>query len=299
MKLSYNLILTIFVFLLFSCGNSNDNFDASGTFEANEVMVSAEGNGKINVFNVNEGQVLEAFQQIGLIDTIQLALKKQQLLAGIYALQSRRPDVQIQIAVIHQQLLTARSEQQRVENLVKANAASQKQLDDLNAQITLLEKQLMAQKSSLNITNNGISAEIATLETQIAQIDDQLKRCQIVSPIYGTVLNKYAEAGELAVMGRTLFKIADLENMYMRAYVTSEQLSQIKLGAQVSVFSDFGETTRQYTGTVSWISDKSEFTPKTIQTKDERANLVYAVKIAVKNDGYLKIGMFGQVKFKP
>lgn len=296
MKSIQTLLFSATLFFFFACGNNNGAYDASGTFEATEIMVSSEGAGKIIGFDVVEGQQVKADEQLGLIDTIQLSLKADQLLAGIKALQSRRPEVQKQLAAFQQQLATTRSEHSRVEKLVQANAANQKQLDDLDAQIAIMEKQLAAQKSTLNITQNSISAEVATLEIQLAQINDQLNKCRISSPINGTVLVKYAEAGELANMGRALFKVADMENMHLRAFVTSDQLSQLKLGDEVSVHADFGDTTREYNGIISWISDKSEFTPKTIQTKNERANLVYAVKIAIKNDGYLKIGMYGQIK---
>lgn len=281
---------------LYSCGKSNEQYDASGTFEATEIIVSSEASGKILQFDVQEGQPLDSSQYVGYVDSTQLYLKKQQLLASIKALQSRRPEVSKQIAAIQQQIATAKTEKTRVENLVKANAANQKQLDDINAQIALLEKQLAAQKSTLDISNYGISEDVATLEIQVAQLDDQLQKCRIVSPIAGVLLVKYAEMGEIAVPGKSLFKVADIEDMTLRAYITSGQLTQLKIGQTVKVFADFGEETREYSGEITWISSKSEFTPKTIQTKDERANLVYAVKIAVKNDGFLKIGMYGQVK---
>lgn len=289
------IIVASLVFL-YSCGKSNEQYDASGTFEATEIMVSSEASGKILQFGAQEGELLQPGNEIVLIDTLQLFLKKQQLLASINALQSRRPEVNKQIAAVQQQIATAKTEKQRAENLVKANAANQKMLDDINAQIVVLEKQLAAQKSTLDISNRGISEDVATMEIQVAQLDDQLLKCRIATPINGTLLVKYAQVGELAMPGKVLFKVADLESMILRAYITSDQLTQLKIGQTVKVFADFGEGTREYSGTISWISGKAEFTPKTIQTKDERANLVYAVKIAVKNDGYLKIGMYGQVK---
>ena len=289
------IIVASLVFL-YSCGKSNEQYDASGTFEATEIMVSSEASGKILQFGAQEGELLQSGNEIVLIDTLQLFLKKQQLLASINALQSRRPEVNKQIAAVQQQIATAKTEKQRAENLVKANAANQKMLDDINAQIVVLEKQLAAQKSTLDISNRGITEDVATMEIQVAQLDDQLLKCRIATPINGTLLVKYAQVGELAMPGKVLFKVADLENMILRAYITSDQLTQLKIGQTVKVFADFGEGTREYSGTISWISGKAEFTPKTIQTKDERANLVYAVKIAVKNDGYLKIGMYGQVK---
>lgn len=281
--------------LLNSCGNNNEIFDASGTFEADEIIISSESNGKILQFNVQEGDKLDSGQCVGYIDSTQLHLKKLQLMAGIKSVEARRPEVDKQISTIKQQILTANKEKERVENLVRANAVGQKQLDDFNAQISLLEKQLSAAKSNLDISNNGISAEIKTLEIQIAQINDQLLKCIISSPITGTVLLKYAERGELAMPGKSLFKIADVENMTLRAYLTSGQLSDVKIGKEVKVKADYGDGYRDYTGRITWISSKSEFTPKNIMTKDERENLVYAVKIAVKNDGYLKIGMYGSI----
>lgn len=289
------IIIASLVFL-YSCGKSNEQYDASGTFEATEIMVSSEASGKILQFGAQEGELLQPGNEIVLIDTLQLFLKKQQLLSSINALQSRRPEVNKQIAAVQQQIATAKTERQRAENLVKANAANQKMLDDINAQIVVLEKQLAAQKSTLDISNRGISDDVATMEIQVAQLDDQLLKCRIATPINGTLLVKYAQVGELAMPGKVLFKVADMESMILRAYITSDQLTQLKIGQTVKVFADFGEGTREYSGTISWVSGKAEFTPKTIQTKDERANLVYAVKIAVKNDGYLKIGMYGQVK---
>lgn len=290
------IIVASLVFL-YSCGKSNEQYDASGTFDATEIMVSSEASGKILQFGAQEGELLQPGNEVVLIDTLQLFLKKQQLLASINALQSRRPEINKQIAAVQQQIATAKTEKQRAENLVKANAANQKMLDDINAQIVVLEKQLAAQKSTLDISNRGISEDVATLEIQVAQLDDQLLKCRIASPINGTLLVKYAQVGELAMPGKVLFKVADMESMILRAYITSDQLTKLKIGQTLKVYADFGESTREYSGTISWISGKAEFTPKTIQTKDERANLVYAVKITVKNDGYLKIGMYGQIKF--
>jgi len=280
-----------------SCSNSDGDVDASGTFETTEIIVSTESMGKIMQLNVEEGQQLDVNQQIGYIDTTQLYLKKLQLLASKKALQSRRPDIQKQIAALEQQIETAKTERKRVENLVKAEASTTKQLDDANAQIKVLERQLEAAKSSLETTTNGISGDNEALQIQVEQVDDQLRKCYITSPISGVVLTKYAEQGELATPGKALFKIGDVTNMILRAYVTSDQLTQIALGQKVKVYADYGEDRKEYEGVVSWISSKSEFTPKTIQTRDERANLVYAVKINIKNDGLLKIGMYGNVKF--
>jgi len=291
------LLATIVSIFLVSCSNSDGDVDASGTFETTEIIVSTESMGKIMQLNVEEGQQLDVNQQIGYIDTTQLYLKKLQLLASKKALQSRRPDIQKQIAALEQQIETAKTERKRVENLVKAEASTTKQLDDANAQIKVLEKQLEATKSSLENTSNSILGDNEALQIQIEQIEDQLQKCYITSPISGVVLTKYAEQGELATPGKALFKIGDVTNMILRAYVTSDQLTQIALGQKVKVYADYGEDRKEYEGLVSWISSKSEFTPKTIQTRDERANLVYAVKINIKNDGLLKIGMYGNVKF--
>ncbi len=296
--LKFGLLTLAISSLLISCGKSKDEADASGTFEATEVIVSAEATGKILNFNVEEGQTLTANQPVGTIDSIQLFLRKKQLSATNKSMLVRRPDVQKQIAAIEQQIITAKTERKRIENLLKANAATQKQLDDMNAQIDVLSKQLDAQKSTLTTTNHGITDDSQSMNLQIAQVNDQLKKCKITSPIDGTVLVKYAEMGEVAAPGKALFKIADINNMILRAYVTNDQLTQLKIGQKVKVSSDFGkDKNREYAGTVAWISDKAEFTPKTIQTRDERANLVYAVKINVKNDGFLKIGMYGDVHF--
>ncbi len=281
-----------------SCGKSGEDADASGTFEAVEVIVSAEAAGKITSFTAEEGQTLKAGEVIGSIDSTQLFLRKQQLLASKKAMQSRRPDIQKQIAALEQQIITAKSERNRVENLVKANAANQKQLDDANAQISFLVKQLDAQKTTLQNTNEGISDESKGLDLQIAQLEDQLSKCKITSPIDGILLLKYAEMGEVAGLGKAIFKIADTDEMILRAYVTNNQLTQLKIGQKVKVFADSGENEmKEYEGRISWISSKAEFTPKTIQTRDERANLVYALKISVKNNGLLKIGMYGNVNF--
>lgn len=282
-----------------SCRNTDSDFDASGTFETTEVIVSAEAAGKIMAFDIVDGQSLKENETIGYIDSTQLHLKKQQLLASINALLSRRPDLKKQLGALEQQLATARNEKKRVENLLKSNAATTKQLDDLNAQIAVLERQLAATKSTLESSLQGISGEKEALEIQILQLEDQLQKCNITSPINGTVLVKYAEKGELATPGKALFKIGDTNNMIFRAYITADQLTRVKPGQQVQVFADFGKDEyKPCDGTITWISSKSEFTPKTIQTRDERANLVYAVKVMVKNDGYLKIGQYGFLKIK-
>ncbi len=297
MKTSNFFVIGITAAILTSCGNGNGTYDASGVFEATEVIVSAKSTGELVQFDIQEGQSLEAGKQIGCIDTTQLYLKKLQLLANMKAVDSRHYNVSKQIASIQQQITTQKTEQKRYENLVKSNAANQKQLDDVNAQITLLEKQLAAQTETLENNNRSVSGESMGLEAQVAQIDDQIRKSIIFSPINGTVLSKYAEQGELAAQGRTLFKVADIANMNLRVYITADQLTALKIGQSVKVYADQGKSDRkEYPGTITWISDKAEFTPKTIQTRNERANLVYAVKIAVKNDGYIKKGMYGEIK---
>lgn len=287
------------VWLLSACGNGTPDYDATGTFEATEVIVSAEAAGKLLQLEVEEGTRLKAGEEVGLVDTVQLYLKKLQLEASMKSVESQRPDLAKQIAATKQQITTAQREKKRVENLLAAGAANQKQLDDWDAQVTLLQRQLIAQESSLMKSTNSLTEQGNSVGIQVAQVEDQLNKCHIQSPIEGTVLAKYAEAGELASVGKPLFKVGEVDRMYLRAYVTSEQLSQVKLGDEVTVYSDYGNSEQKaYPGVVTWISDRSEFTPKTILTKNERANLVYAVKIAVKNDDSLKIGMYGGVVWK-
>jgi len=289
---------TLATTLLSACGNEKGKYDATGTFEATEVIVSSEASGKLMDFNVTEGDQLQQGKEVGYVDTVQLYLKKLQLQANTTTVRSRRQDISKQIAAIKQQIATQEREKRRWENLVKSNAGNQKQLDDINSQIAYLQKQLIAQTSTLENNNAGVNGESSSLEIQVAQLNDQLSKCHIISPINGTVLSKYAEKGELATPGKALFKVADIENMFLRAYITSDQLSKIKIGQKVKVFADYGgENVKEFPGTVTWISNKSEFTPKGILTKDERANLVYAVKVAVKNSGDIKIGMYGEVSF--
>lgn len=282
-----------------SCGSGDGGYDASGVFEATEVIVSAKGTGEIVRLDIQEGQNVAAGAQVGFIDTLQLHLRKMQLLANMTAVESRHYDVSRQIASIQQQIATQKTERTRYENLVRSNAANQKQLDDINAQIALLEKQLAAQTETLENNNRNVSGESTGLQAQVAQIEDQIRQNVISSPIDGTVLSKYAEQGEWAVQGRALFKVADIARMNLRVYITAGQLTELKIGQQVEVYADRGESDRrEYPGTVTWISDQAEFTPKTIQTRDERANLVYAVKVAVRNDGYIKKGMYGEIKIR-
>ena len=295
--LSIAAITLLIPLILSSCRDKNSQYDASGVFETTEVIVSAQATGELMTFDVVEGRQVEANQPVGYIDTTQLQLRKMQLLASIKAVESRHYNVTRQVAAIRQQIVTQEAERNRFENLVRSNAANQKQLDDVNAQIALLERQLAAQTETLENNNRSISGETAGLFMQIAQIDDQIRRSVVASPISGTVLSKYAQQGEWAMQGKALIKVADVRNMNLRVYITADQLTTLKIGQQVKVFADKGKSDRsEYAGTVIWISDKAEFTPKTIQTRDERANLVYAVKVAVKNDGYIKRGMYGEIK---
>lgn len=279
-----------------SCGGNNVTFDATGAFEATEVIVSAEASGRIMQFDVEEGNQLTAGQYVGYIDSTQLYLRKMQLIAGMSSVESRKPDIRKQIAAIEQQIATARIEQKRMQNLVNAKSANQKQVDDITESIKLLQKQLDAQYSVLAKTTSGADKDAESFEYQIMQLDDQLQKCRLTNPLTGTVLVKYAETNEVTTTGKPLYKIADVNTLFLRAYITAGQLSQLKLGQQVKVYADFGTNEQhEYPGTITWISDKSEFTPKGIQTKDERANLVYAIKISVSNDGYLKIGQYGEM----
>ena len=284
--------------LLTACGNSEKEYDATGTFEATETTISAEQNGTLLTFAINEGDEIEAGSEVGLIDTTQTWLKLQQARATQEVYQSQKPDMEKQTSATRQQLAKAQAEQQRYKELVADGAAPSKMLDDATNQVQVLQRQLAAQLSSLSTNTNALSKQMAATEVQIDQLRDQLRKCHIMAPLKGTVLEKYAERGEFVAVGKPLFKMADMEQVYIRAYVTSAQLQSIRTGQQVKVFADYGDGKKQeYDGTVSWISSRSEFTPKTILTDDERADLVYAVKVRVKNDGFIKIGMYGEVKF--
>jgi HlyD family secretion protein len=283
---------------LAACSKGEDKADASGTFEATEIIVSAEASGRILSFDASEGQAVRAGQVLGAVDSAQLALRRRQLLATKLSVESRRNDVDLQLAAIAQQIETARKERQRVQNLILANAANQKQLDDIDAQIAALTKQESAERTSMVRGNQGVSGESSSLDIQVAQLDDQIAKSSITSPIDGTILVKYAEKGEFAVQGKALFKVADMEDMDLRAYVPASRLSRVKLGQEAKVLVDFGsKEPKEYPGRIEWISDESEFTPKTAQTEDEKASLVYAIKVATRNDGFLKIGMYGKVRF--
>ena len=282
--------------MMAACGGNEKAYDATGTFEATETTVYAEQSGALLTFSVNEGDHIEAGKEVGLIDTTQTWLKIRQLDATKEVYQSQKPDMERQIAATRQQLSKAQQDEQRYRELVADGAAPSKMLDDASSQVKVLQKQLDAQISSLSTSTRSLDKQTVAANVQIEQLRDMLRKCHIVTPTKGTVLEKYVERGEFVVIGKPLFKIADTEQMFMRAYVTSAQLQNIRIGQQVKVFADYGDGQKKaYDGTVSWISNRSEFTPKTILTDDERADLVYAVKVAIKNDGYVKIGMYGEV----
>ena len=292
-----NYMLAVAALMLAACGNNEKEYDATGTFETTETTVFAEQSGTLMSFSVNEGDETDASVEVGLIDTTQIWLKIQQLDATKKVYNSQKPDMEAQIATTQQQLLKAQQEEQRYKELVTDGAAPSKMLDDASSNVKVLQKQLAAQQSALATSTRSLDKQSDMVDVQMRQLRDQLRKCHIVTPAKGTVLEKYVERGEFVAAGKPLFKIGDTQNMYMRAYVTSVQLQHIKLGQKVKVFADYGDgQKKEYDGTVTWISSRSEFTPKTILTDDERADLVYAVKIAIKNDGYVKIGMYGKLK---
>ncbi|MEJ7646956.1 MAG: HlyD family efflux transporter periplasmic adaptor subunit [Chryseolinea sp.] len=288
--------LVAIVFL--GCSSGPPAYDATGTFEAVETIISAEASGVIKAFHIEEGETLTKGQIVGYIDSTQLHLRRKQLYAQIRAVLSRKPNVSKQLSALFEQLNHARNEQKRVGNLLKSDAATQKQFDDATSQVAVIERQIEAQESTLAINTTSLTEEALPIKAQIDQLNDQLAKCRIVNEITGTVLVKYAEQFENATIGKPLYKIANLSTITLRAYLTSDQLSAAKINQKVRIFVDGGDgTLKEYSGTISWISDQAEFTPKTIQTKDERANLVYASKIRVKNDELIKIGMYGELKF--
>lgn len=290
------IVYIVAAMLAVSCG-TEAKFDAQGTFEATEVIISSEAAGRILSFDIEEGMAINADEPLAVIDSVQLHLQRSQLEAQLSALLNSRPDVQTQVASLREQIATLKVEQRRIENMLRDGAATEKQKDDIDSQIRILESQLSATLSTLNTNTSTINSNAEAIRVQISALNDRIGKCRAVSPISGTVLVKYAQEGELATVGKPLVKIADLGNIYLRAYFTSDQLASIKLGDEVTVIADFGGEERyDYVGRIAWISAESEFTPKTIQTKDSRANLVYAVKIAVENDGRLKIGLAGEVK---
>lgn len=287
----FSLGLSIIITSLFSCSNSNDKADGYGNFEATEITISAENNGKLMQFDVDEGNILKKEAFIGYIDTIPLALKREQLQVSKAVISSKSKGVLSQIDVLNAKLETAMLNKNRAENLLKDNAGTQKQLDDINGEIEVLKQQIL----SIEIQNAPVVNEIKNVDLQIKQLDDQIEKSKIINPIDGTVLEKYAEANEVTAFGKPLYKIADLSTMNLRVYISETQLPDIKIGQEVMVKIDNTDGMKSYSGTISWIASQAEFTPKIIQTKEERVALVYAVKIDVKNDGSLKIGMPGEM----
>lgn len=295
-----------------ACNRDNKKTDATGSFEADEIIVSAETTGKIMSFLVDEGEQLDSNTIVGKIDKESIQLQKEQIQASIEALNEKTADagpqvrmLQGQLAVQRQQLEGLLKDQERIQNLYKADAATGKQLDDINNQTSALRRQMevtrrqiAVQQNTVYTQNRGILSEKKPLAKKVEQLNEQLSDADIINPVSGTVLIKYAEAGEMIAAGKPLYKIANLTELNLRAYLTGDQFSKLKLGDRVKVKVDYGkEDYKEYDGVVTWISGKAEFTPKTIQTKEERANLVYASKIKVKNDGFLKIGMYGEVEF--
>lgn len=284
---------------LVGCNNNKFEYDASGIFESTEIIVSAQTTGILEKFDILEGKTMKLNEYIGYIDTTQLHLQKLQLQTMSKAIDSKRPDIAVQIASTKDQIANAKINHRRIQNMFADQSATQKQLDDANTQVSVLENQLNAQLNTLSTSTNSIDKEAAAYQVQVLQIDDQLEKSKLHSPIQGTILNKYAQIGEFASPGKPLYKIADVQEMYLRVYVIYNQLAKIKIGqvADVYITDENGEQ-KTMKGKITWIADKAEFTPKTIQTVDERQNLVYATKILIDNkDGLVKIGMYGDVKF--
>lgn len=293
-----HIFFLLWMALLGACSNNGSDADATGTFEATEVIVSAEANGKLLSFNLEEGQTVQKGELVGAVDSVSLHLNKLQLMQSQRAVLAGQQDVRTQLESLRKELVNAEADQQRIENLVKGQVASQKQLDDANLRIDVLKARINAQENLLNTGNTALREQGKTIAAQLQVVEDQLRRCRIINPVNGTVLTKYSEAFEMTGIGKPLYKVADLSQVILRAYISNDQQSRLKVGQKLSVQVDDGAGgMRTYEGIVQWINNKAEFTPKTIQTKEERANLVYAVKIAVKNDGLLKIGMYGEIKF--
>jgi HlyD family secretion protein len=291
-------IAAIALLALHGCRTESTEGDASGTFEATEIIVSSEVNGKVLALDLVEGQTLTRGQAVGMIDSTTLYLNKLQLLQSQKAVLAGRQDIDAQLDGLRKELNNALADQKRIENLVKGQVASQKQLDDATLRVETLKARIKAQESQLQTANTSMNEQGRSISAQLSLINDQLRRCRINNPVEGTVLTKYCEAFEMTAVGKPLYKVADLSALVLRAYITNDQHAKVKVGQAVKVMVDSGDgAMKTYPGVVQWINDKAEFTPKTIQTKDERVNLVYAIKVSVKNDGYLKIGMYGEVGF--
>lgn len=290
------LLLGTLSLLQFSCNRGND-FDATGTFEATETTLSAEATGKIIAFDAEEGTTVREGQLLGCIDSTTLVLQREVLKKQQAALLASRPDVQKQVAALRAQIAKQETELARIKKMRAGGAATGKQVDDAESQLLVLQSNLDATLQTLHSSAATVDGNAAALEAQMRLLDDQIAHCRIVAPTDGTVLVRYVQRGEMVALGKPILKVADLEQVYLRAYFTSDQLAHIKLGQEVTVVADFGGSEQhRYKGTVTWIASESEFTPKGIQTRNSRANLVYAAKIAVKNDGRLKIGLYGEVE---
>jgi len=292
-------LLPVLLFSLSGCQPELEEADAYGTFEAREVLVSAEVPGKILRLGIEEGVRLAAGEEVGLIDTLDHHLRKEQLLASVQAVRQKTQDAGPQIKVLKEQRQNLLREKRRIEALLKEEAATPKQLDDISGQIQVVEEQINRAEAQTQTANRGILAEIEPLRAQIRQVEATLRKCYLINPVGGTVLVQLAEPSEMTGAGQPLYKIADLSEMTLRVYVSGAQLPHIEIGQEVTVMVDLDEEKNQtFPGMVSWIANEAEFTPKIVQTKEERVNLVYAVKIRVPNDGTLKIGMPGEVLFE-
>ena len=279
---------------LFSCSKNSEKADGYGNFEATEVTVSAEANGKIEFLDIQEGDLVEAKKQVGLIDTIQLYLTKQQLLASKNTVSSKSANVLSQKSVLLQQLKTVKLEKERIRGMYDENAATKRQVDEIDGKVAVIE----AQVNAVGTQNAPIISDLKSIDVQIEKINDQIQKSKIINPIPGTILSKYAESGEVTAFGKPLYKIANISDMTLRIFVSETQLPQIKIGQEVAIKIDAVNEMKSFKGTISWIASQAEFTPKIIQTKEERINLVYAVKVKVKNDGSLKIGMPAEMWIK-
>lgn len=288
-----NWIFPLLLLTLHSCNSNDDKADAYGNFEAKEIIVSAENNGKLVSYSIKEGQQLESGLLVGIIDTVPLTLQKQQLEISKEITRQKSKGILSQIDVLNAQLKTAKTEETRIKNLFKENAATQQQVDNIEGQIDVIENQI----TNIKLNNAPILSELKSIDNRIEQLNDQLNKCRIVNPINGTVLTNFAEENEVTAFGKPLYSIANIETIELRVYVSETQLPKVKINEKVNVKIDFEDTTKDFTGVVSWVASEAEFTPKIIQTKEERVNLVYAVKVLVENDGSLKIGMPGEIWF--
>jgi HlyD family secretion protein len=279
--------------ILLGCGNKKQISDGYGNFVSTEIMISSETSGKILVKNYTEGSKITAEEIVYVVDTVQLALKQQELISGKNSIEAKKNNLLAQIAVLEEQRSALKADLKRFENMYAEGAASRKQLDDISNNIALLGKQIEQVRTNFA----SVNAEVGAIEASLAQTGDMIKRSIVRAPSDGTILETYGEPGETTGPGKPLFKIANLEIVELKAYFSGNQLAQLRLGDTVSVFTDNGNNgQRTYQGIISWIAADAEFTPKIIQTREERVSLVYAVKIKVDNDGFIKLNMPGEVK---